>query len=62
MGTRGEIGQAPKRQAPFADEMPVGVFTSSAQGEIDYVNAALCELTGLSEERSLGYGWLDAVR
>lgn len=40
---------------------PVGIFVTNAVGESVYVNERLCELTGLTLEQSLGYGWVAAL-
>jgi PAS domain S-box-containing protein len=39
----------------------VGIYQSDAQGRCVYVNAALCELFGMSEKDLIGLGWLDRV-
>jgi len=39
----------------------VAIYQSDAQGRCVYVNAALCELFGLTEKEALGVGWLDRV-
>lgn len=39
----------------------VAIYQSDAQGRCIYVNAALCELFGLTEKEAMGVGWLDRV-
>ena len=39
----------------------MGIYQSDAQGRCVYVNAALCELFGMTEKDAMGVGWLDRV-
>jgi PAS domain S-box-containing protein len=39
----------------------VAIYQSDAEGRCIFVNAALCELFGLSEQEAMGVGWLDRV-
>ena len=39
----------------------VAIYQSDAEGRCIFVNAALCELFGLTEREALGVGWLDRV-
>ena len=45
----------------LAAHAPMGVLFTDPTGECCYVNARLCDLTGLSPEQSLGSGWMTAV-
>jgi diguanylate cyclase (GGDEF)-like protein/PAS domain S-box-containing protein len=40
---------------------PVGVFVTNAEGECEYANERLCELTGSTEVQALGFGWTAAL-
>jgi PAS domain S-box-containing protein len=40
---------------------PVGIFLTDASGYTIYVNPRWCEITGLSLEEALGFGWLEAT-
>jgi PAS domain S-box-containing protein len=40
---------------------PVGIFWGDLQGLCSGVNTRWCELSGLSEEESLGAGWIGAI-
>ena len=42
-------------------EFPVGVFRTDLKGVCFAVNPRWCELSGLTEAESLGYGWLGAL-
>jgi len=42
-------------------EFPVGVFRTDRRGHCYAVNQRWCELSGLSEEESLGIGWANAI-
>jgi PAS domain S-box-containing protein len=39
----------------------VAIYQSDAEGRCIFVNAALCELFGLTEKEAMGVGWLDRV-
>lgn len=39
----------------------VAIYQSDAEGRCVYVNAALCELFGMSEKEAMGVGWFDRV-
>lgn len=39
----------------------VGIYQSDAQGLCVYVNAALCELFGLTAKEAMGVGWMERV-
>jgi PAS domain S-box-containing protein len=55
-----KVTQSPAQ--PIAAKIArVGIYQSDAQGRCVYVNAALCELFGMSEKDALGLGWLDRV-
>ena len=40
---------------------PVGIFRTDANGITTYVNPKWCEISGVSFDKALGDGWLDAV-
>jgi PAS domain S-box-containing protein len=40
---------------------PVGIFHTSSDGSTTFVNPKWCEISGLSMNEALGYGWLAAV-
>ena len=40
---------------------PVGIFNTDVEGKTTYVNPRWCEISGLSFEDALDYGWLNAV-
>lgn len=45
----------------LADNIPVIVWTTGADGSRDYLNKQWYEYTGLDFERSKGFGWQDAL-
>ena len=53
--------RADLERAIQAAQFPVGVFWTNTEGECIGVNARWCELSGLTEEQSLGLGWTEAV-
>jgi len=55
-------GPEPGQGIPdLAGAAPVGIFHTDADGRCLYVNACLCEITGLSPERAMGNGWAEAL-
>ena len=40
---------------------PVGIFRTKTDGSTTYVNPKWSELSGVSSEEAMGYGWLSAV-
>lgn len=49
-----------KRYRSLADSVPHAVWRARADGTMDYFNQVWTEITGLSEEQSLGLGWQSA--
>ena len=45
----------------LAEISPVGIFRTRPDGYTTYVNARWCELSGLSFQDAMGWGWLKAV-
>jgi PAS domain S-box-containing protein len=45
----------------LAQVSPVGIFKTNAEGYTTYVNPKWSQLSGLSNEYALGFGWLRAV-
>ena len=45
----------------LAQVSPVGIFRTKADGYTTYVNPRWSELSGITPEEALGYGWLKAV-
>ena len=48
-------------RAIAADQFPVGVYRADMEGRCYAVNPRWCELSGLTEEQSLGLGWMSAI-
>ena len=44
-----------------AEQFPVGVFWTTLDARCVRVNHRWCQLSGLSEDESLGYGWTQAI-
>jgi PAS domain S-box-containing protein len=49
------------RYQTLTNNAPVGIFLTKPDGYTIYVNPKWSLISGLSSERALGYGWLDAV-
>lgn len=45
----------------LAQVSPVGIFKTNPDGYTTYVNSTWLQLSGLTIDKALGYGWLDAV-
>lgn len=50
-----------KRYENLTNIVPVGIFHTDTEGSTTFVNPKWCEISGMSAEKALGYGWLDAV-
>ncbi|UQD56601.1 PAS domain S-box protein [Flavobacterium sp. K5-23] len=56
-----EVFESEKRYHTLTEVSPVGIFRTDAEGYTTYVNPRWCEISGLSFDEALGYGWLNAV-
>ena len=45
----------------LADNSPVGIFQTDAEGLYLYVNRRWCEIAGLKPEQAYGAGWANAL-
>ncbi len=45
----------------LANISPVGIFFTRPDGFTVYVNPKWCEISGMTQEKALAYGWLEAV-
>jgi len=50
-----------RRYRALAENSPVGIFQSAANGDCSYVNPRYCEMTGRDSEEALGMGWIEAI-
>ena len=50
-----------QRYQKLTDISPIGIFYTNAEGKTTYVNSKWSEISGLSFEDALGYGWINAV-
>ena len=55
------LRESEQRYQTLAQISPVGIFRTDANGSTTYVNPKWCEISGLSADQGLGYGWLNAV-
>src|SRR5580765_4743294 len=60
-GTRRPRLDLDSRLAVLASAIPVGIFQTNLEGRCLYVNARVSELTGLSVEQALQFGWEQCV-
>jgi PAS domain S-box-containing protein len=55
------VFQSEKRYHTLTEVSPVGIFRTDASGYTTYVNPSWTQISGLSYQKALGNGWLDAV-
>lgn len=63
-GLHSRLGLAASSEELFralTEQAPIGVFVTDSAGSAVYANRRVCELTGLTEEQSLGHGWSAAL-
>lgn len=58
---RAELDASQKDYATLVEEVPVGVFRTTRDGEFVFTNRLCREILGLSEEAVMGHGWLQVV-
>lgn len=56
-----ELQESEQRYQTLVRTSPVGIFHTGPDGATTYVNPKWCAISGLSADRALGDGWLDAV-
>lgn len=64
MAKRGPAETAPldeERLARIARNVPIGFFEADSHGELRFVSAHWCEITGIARDEALGRGWLARV-
>ena len=52
--------EAETRLRLLSESIPAIVWTASPGRGIEYCNRRWCDLTGMTVEQSLGFGWMDA--
>jgi PAS domain S-box-containing protein len=55
------LRESEQRFQVLAENSPVGIFQTDADGSTVYVNPRWCQISGLSKEEAMGTGWLSAV-
>jgi PAS domain S-box-containing protein len=55
------LRESEQRFQVLAENSPVGIFQTDAEGATIYVNPRWCQISGLSKEEAMGTGWLSAV-
>lgn len=59
--TESAARESAERFSFLAESIPQKIFTATAEGDVDYVNSAWEEYTGLKLEHIRDWGWLDFV-
>jgi len=55
------LRRSEERFRRLADEAPVGIFETDANGSCLWVNHRWCEISGLTPEQAIGLGWVAAL-
>ncbi len=55
------LKESERKYSTLAEISPVGIFRKDAEGKCVYVNKKYCELTGLKEEETFGFGYFKAI-
>ncbi|MDR3666812.1 MAG: PAS domain S-box protein [Ignavibacteriaceae bacterium] len=55
------LRKSEQRFQVLAENSPFGIFRTDSEGSTTYVNPRWCQLSGLSKEEAMGYGWLSVV-
>ncbi|MEY4589692.1 MAG: hypothetical protein RL497_1768 [Pseudomonadota bacterium] len=53
--------RARRRNHQLAENLPHLAWSSTLDGECEYLNRRWCDYTGIEQEEQLGYGWLSQV-
>lgn len=56
-----ELRVEERKYQTLAESAPVGIFRTDAAGATTYVSPRWSEISGLSFDQAMGYGWLDAI-
>ena len=59
--TKQQLRESEGRYQNLAKIAPVGIFHTDENGATTYVNPMWCQISGLSEAKAMGAGWLGAV-
>ncbi|KST69278.1 hybrid sensor histidine kinase/response regulator [Mastigocoleus testarum] len=59
--TEQALQESEERFQTLCNSAPLAIFQTDCQGRRTYNNPLWHDISGLSEERSLGYGWADAI-
>jgi PAS domain S-box-containing protein len=55
------LRKSEQRFQVLAENSPFGIFQTDSEGATTYVNPRWCQLSGLSKEEAMGFGWLSVV-
>ncbi len=55
------INESKIKYRTLIENSPVGIFLTKSDGYTTYVNPKWCEISGMSKEKAIGDGWLEAV-
>jgi PAS domain S-box-containing protein len=59
--TNQKLRESEERYQNLAKIAPVGIFRTDNAGATTYVNPMWCQIAGMSEEKAMGAGWLNAI-
>jgi PAS domain S-box-containing protein len=55
------LRKSEQRFQVLAENSPFGIFRTDSKGYTTYVNPRWCQLSGMSKEEAMGFGWLNVV-
>jgi diguanylate cyclase (GGDEF)-like protein/PAS domain S-box-containing protein len=53
--------ESEERFKALSDSSPIGIYQTDTDGRCIYINKRLLDITGLTEEESLGFGWFNSI-
>jgi diguanylate cyclase (GGDEF)-like protein/PAS domain S-box-containing protein len=53
--------ESEERFKALSDSSPIGIYQTDTEGRCIYINKRLLDITGLSLEESLGFGWFNSI-
>jgi diguanylate cyclase (GGDEF)-like protein/PAS domain S-box-containing protein len=53
--------ESEERFKALSDSSPIGIYQTDTEGRCIYINKRLLNITGLTLEESLGYGWFNSI-
>lgn len=58
---RTELTESEKKYRSLADSLPQMMWTSTADGNVDYANEQCLKYSGVSSQEKFGHGWINSI-